>query len=120
MLAFEVEYLLWRVFAGDFGDRSSSEWPPHTGRLFSALAASFFDNGGAKRERAALEWLENQSPPCLHAGEAGHSCVTQVFVPTTILVMGRQSCGVSSPATFQLRVRPRLWFISSGRKRSRR
>ena len=43
MLAFEVEYLLGRVFSGDFRDREEPEWPPHPARLFSALDARSVD-----------------------------------------------------------------------------
>ncbi|MGE5488178.1 MAG: type I-U CRISPR-associated protein Csb2 [bacterium] len=82
MLAFEVEYLLGRSFAGDFRDRSESEWPPHPARLFSALAAAFFENGAAAREREALEWLESQGPPSIKAGAAGNPVKTTAFVPT--------------------------------------
>ena len=82
MFAFEVEYLLGRSFAGDFRDRSSSEWPPHPGRLYSALAAAYFEHGGNARERAALEWLEQQRPPHIRAGEMGAATPVQAFVPT--------------------------------------
>ena len=82
MFAFEVEYLLGRAFAGDFQDRSQSEWPPHPSRLFSALAAAYFENGTNTREKEALEWLERQSPPFVRAGSAGESETPQAFVPT--------------------------------------
>jgi len=82
MFAFEVEYLLGRSFAGDFRDRSASEWPPHPGRLYSALAAAYFENGEDAREKAALEWLERQHPPHIRAGDAGEPTLVQAFVPT--------------------------------------
>jgi CRISPR-associated protein Csb2 len=82
VFAFEVEYLLGRAFAGDFRDRSESEWPPHPARLFSALAAAYFENGAVERERAALEWLESQPPPLIRAGSAGQAVITTAFVPT--------------------------------------
>ena len=82
MFAFEVEYLLGRAFAGDFQDRSKSEWPPHPSRLFSALGAAYFENGANTREKEALEWLERQSPPSIRAGRAGESETPQAFVPT--------------------------------------
>ena len=90
MFALEVEYLMGRVFAGDFHDRSGSEWPPHPGRLFSALASAYFENGAESNERAALEWLELQSPPHLHAGEAG-----RVTAPVTAFVpINYRGCGL--------------------------
>ena len=82
MFALEVEYLLGRSFAGDFRDRSEPEWPPDPGRLFSALAASFFENGMDPAERGALEWLEKQGPPGIRAGTAGEPVKTVAFVPT--------------------------------------
>jgi len=82
MLAFEVEYLLGRSFAGDYRDRSESEWPPHPGRLFSALAAAYFEDGDNRDEKAALEWLERQTPPHLRAGTPGTSTRALAFVPT--------------------------------------
>ena len=82
MFAIEVEYLLGRAFAGDFKYRARSEWPPHPGRLFSALAAAYFENGADLREKNALEWLEGQKPPHIHAGEAGEGETPMAFVPT--------------------------------------
>ncbi len=81
MLAFEVEYLLGRVFAGDFSDRAASEWPPHPARLFSALVAAHFETGATHEGRAALEWLEQQGPPAIRAGEAGEPTCVTTFVP---------------------------------------
>jgi CRISPR-associated protein Csb2 len=82
VFAIEVEYLLGRSFAGDFKYRARSEWPPHPGRLFSALAAAYFENGANFREKTALEWLEVQKPPHIHAGEAGEGETPMGFVPT--------------------------------------
>ncbi len=82
MFAFEVEYLLGRAFAGDFRNRAESEWPPHPARLFSALAAAYFENGSDQQEREALEWLEMQAPPCIRAGSKGDAVPTVAFVPT--------------------------------------
>jgi CRISPR-associated protein Csb2 len=82
VFALEVEYLLGRVFAGDFQNRSESEWPPHPGRLFSALAAAYFENGANANEREALEWLECQRPPHIRAGLRGESQTPTAFVPT--------------------------------------
>jgi len=82
MLALEVEYLLGRSFAGNFRDRAQSEWPPHPGRLFSALAAAYFENGQDAAERAALQWIEEQPAPEIRAGEAGESVAPVAYVPT--------------------------------------
>ena len=82
MLAFEVEYLLGRVYAGDFRDRSESEWPPHASRLFSALAAAHLEGNRSSDERRALEWLERQGPPAIHAASRGKPSKVTAFVPT--------------------------------------
>jgi CRISPR-associated protein Csb2 len=82
MFALEVEYLLGRSFAGRFQDRSQSEWPPHPGRLFSALAAAYFENGEPVHEREALQWLEQQPPPSIHAGSTGMGAAPLAYVPT--------------------------------------
>jgi CRISPR-associated protein Csb2 len=82
VLAFEVEYLMGRVFAGEYGDRTRSEWPPHPARLFSALASAFFENGAKPEERRALEWLEQLPPAYIKAGEPGRPVRTTAFVPT--------------------------------------
>jgi CRISPR-associated protein Csb2 len=82
MLALEVEYLMSRVFAGTYRDRSEPEWPPHPSRLYTALAASYFESGGNENERRALEWLERQGPPLIRAGRAGEPTRTVAFVPT--------------------------------------
>src|SRR4051812_22401721 len=67
MLAIEVAFLLGRYSATDFRDRERAEWPPHPSRLFSALVAAVHEGGLSESARAALLWLENQPPPCLHA-----------------------------------------------------
>lgn len=54
------------------------EWPPHPGRLFSALVAQA-DPGSADDD--ALEWLERQAPPVVLASEARSSTMLG-FVPT--------------------------------------
>ncbi len=82
MLAFEVEYLLGRVYAGDFSDRSEPEWPPHPSRLFSALSAAHLEGNRSRKERRALEWLEQQGPPAIHAAQPGNANKVTVFVPT--------------------------------------
>src|SRR5579872_4971893 len=82
MLAFEVEYLLGRVFAGSFQDRSEPEWPPDPSRLYSALAAACYEAGGDKLDREALEWLERQGPPQIRAGRRGEPAPTMAYVPT--------------------------------------
>jgi CRISPR-associated protein Csb2 len=82
VLAFEVEYLLGRVYAGDFRDRSEPEWPPDSSRLFSALSAAHFEGDRGSNERRALEWLERQGAPAIHAAQPGNPNKVIAFVPT--------------------------------------
>jgi len=88
VFALEVEYLLRRSFAASFRDRSEAEWPPHPARLFSALAAAYFENGSVDRERRALEWLEGQPAPLMHAGVPSEGVRTEAFVPANYVKKG--------------------------------
>lgn len=71
MLALEIEYLLGRVLASARDGRDRPEWPPHPGRLFSALLATLheadLDDTERAAARAALAWLETLPPPALTA-----------------------------------------------------
>lgn len=100
MFAIEVEYLLGRSFAGSFRDQSQPEWPPHPGRLFSALAAAYFETGGSEREKRALEWLEQQPPPAIRAGEPGEGTAPQAFVPTNYVGDGPPALRGKQPRFF--------------------
>lgn len=64
MLAIEVDYLLGRAVATDYGQRDIAEWPPHPQRLFSALVDAHFSDAFPAGEKA-LKWLEALGPPAL-------------------------------------------------------
>jgi CRISPR-associated protein Csb2 len=85
MLVMEVEYLTGRAVATERHDRESPEWPPHPGRLFSALVAACHeaDLTEAEREagRQALRWLEVLDPPAIAVSTALARDVVPVFVP---------------------------------------
>src|SRR6266540_110108 len=81
MFALEVEYLTGRAVASKRHDREAAEWPPHPGRLFSALVAALKECEFGKAEREALLWLERQSPPSLSVHDATARDVVPVFVP---------------------------------------
>jgi CRISPR-associated protein Csb2 len=81
MLAIEVELLLGRYSATDYRDRDQPEWPPHPGRLFSALVAGAGQAGLGESARAALLWLEAQPPPQLSATDAAPQSAVTAFVP---------------------------------------
>jgi len=82
VLAIEVEYLLNRVYAGDFQERARPEWPPHPARLYSALVSAHFETGPSEEMRSALEWLERQPAPGIYASDADMSANVTAFVPT--------------------------------------
>ncbi len=87
MFAIEVEYLTGRAVATTRHRREEAEWPPHPGRLFSALVDAAFqsqsDDGLELPAdlRAALEWLERLDCPSLAVSEAQRRDVIQAFVP---------------------------------------
>lgn len=63
------------------------EWPPHPGRLFSALVAQAEPGS---EDDAALTWLEEQAPPVVLASAAEPS-IMNAFVPTN--AMGNERKG---------------------------
>lgn len=81
MLAIGIRYLCGVVRATHPADRKRVEWPPHPDRVFMALAAAHFETDGPPQERAALEWLEQQEPPQLYAGECQHRETVTSYVP---------------------------------------
>jgi CRISPR-associated protein Csb2 len=81
MFSLEVEYLSGRAVASQRHDREAVEWPPHPGRLFSALVAALKECDFGEDERQALLWLERQRPPALSNSDAHPRDVVPVFVP---------------------------------------
>ena len=92
MLAIGIQYLTGYAAATAAGSRSLAEWPPHPGRVFMALAATYFetrplesDPAGAKQnstdEWKALRWLEDQIPPALLVSDHDQRVVVDVYVP---------------------------------------
>ena len=80
-LVLEIEFLTGVCRAAIAPSSDMSDWPPQPDRAFSALVSAWAVRGERSEERAALEWLENQPPPAIHA--SGHSSRTApvVFVP---------------------------------------
>ena len=79
-LVLEIEYLTGECRAAQ-GPASGAEWPPQPDRVFSALVASWAMRGERSGERVALEWLEAQRPPAIHAGDYTERTAPAVFVP---------------------------------------
>lgn len=79
-LVLEIEFLTGECRAAH-SPASGPDWPPQPDRVFSALVASWATRGERSSERFALEWLEAQSPPVIHAGTHTVRTAPAVFVP---------------------------------------
>ena len=80
MIALGIRYLTGNVVAANVA--RGSEWPPHPGRVFMAMAAAYFGAGEDAQERAALEWLERQKPaPGIAASGAAARSPVETYVP---------------------------------------
>ncbi len=92
MLAIEVELLTGRYAATAHNDRGRAEWPPHPARFFSALVAALHDRDPCDpAEKAALQWLEQQSAPSLRVdapSNVGERQVKDVYVPVNDVTLG--------------------------------
>ena len=80
MTALGIRYLTGNSVAADVAEESKPEWPPHPARVYMAMVAAHFETGADPAERAALEWLEQQSPPAISASEEQPRSSVQVFV----------------------------------------
>lgn len=80
-LVLEVEFLTGACRAAKSPASEAPDWPPQPDRVFSALVCAWAVRGGRRDERQALEWLEEQPAPTVHA--SGHVARTapDVFVP---------------------------------------
>lgn len=92
MFALGLDFLTRIAVMTDAASREKAEWPPHPARVFMALVAAHYDSrplpdDGAEavaawnKERAALEWLEQQGAPEMGWPEAVHRNVVTVYVP---------------------------------------
>ena len=77
----EIEFLAGVCRATQSPASTAPDWPPQLDRVFSALVSAWAARGEQRIEREALEWLEAQPAPTIHAG--GHTARTApgVFVP---------------------------------------
>lgn len=80
-LVLEIEFLTGVCRAAREPANDAPDWPPQPDRVFSALVSAWAARGQQREERMALEWLEAQAPPAVHA--SGHAARTApvVFVP---------------------------------------
>lgn len=92
MFGLGIDFITGVAVMTDAANREKAEWPPHPARVFMALVAAHYESkplpeDGAEaaaawsRERAALEWLENQGAPHISWPEASPRDVVKVYVP---------------------------------------
>lgn len=85
MISIAIELLTGRYSATAFDDRDATEWPPHPGRLFSALVAAWGDvDEPDVAEHEALAWLETLAQPtvsCSETHQVAERAGVTVFVP---------------------------------------
>ena len=80
-LALEVEFLTEACRAAREPGSDEPDWPPQPDRVFSALVSAWAARGERPEEREALEWLEAQAPPVIHASGYTARTTPDVFVP---------------------------------------
>ena len=80
-LVLEIEFLTG-AYRGSAGPAATAaDWPPQPDRAFSALVASWGARGERPEETAALEWLERQPAPTIHASGSESRSTPDVYVP---------------------------------------
>lgn len=80
-LLLEIEFLTGAYRGTAEPASAEADWPPQPDRVFSALVAAWGARGELAAEREALEWLERQDPPAIHAAPASPRIAPTVFVP---------------------------------------
>lgn len=80
-LLLEIEFLTGAYRGTSEPASEEADWPPQPDRVFSALVAAWGARGELPDEREALEWLERQDPPAIHAAPASPRTAPTVFVP---------------------------------------
>ena len=80
-LVLEIEFLTGVCRAARSPAHEAPDWPPQPDRVFSALVCAWAVRGGGEDERRALEWLEDQPPPAVHASGHVSRTAPDVFVP---------------------------------------
>ena len=80
-LVLEIEFLTGVCRAARSPASAAPDWPPQPDRVFSALVCAWAGRGGRQDERRALEWLEEQPTPTVHASDHVARTAPDVFVP---------------------------------------
>jgi CRISPR-associated protein Csb2 len=87
LIAIGIRYLTGYAVAQDL-TRQQAEWPPHPARFFMAMVAAHYATGEDPKERAALEWLEQQTPPGIKVSDADFRYGHESYVPTNDSTQG--------------------------------
>lgn len=80
-LVLEIEFLTGVCRSAREPGDDAPDWPPQPDRVFSALVSAWAARGERSDERAALEWLEAQPTPDIHASDHSSRTTPDVFVP---------------------------------------
>ena len=80
-LVLEIEFLTGVCRATREPGEDAPDWPPQPDRVFSALVSAWAARGERPEERVALEWLETQPLPTIHASNHTSRTTPDVFVP---------------------------------------
>ena len=80
-LVFEIEFLTGVCRAAREPGSDAPDWPPQPDRVFSALVSAWAARGERSEERTALEWLEEQPAPAIHASDHTSRTTPDVYVP---------------------------------------
>ena len=81
-LVLEIEFLTGVCRASREQSDEVPDWPPQPDRVFSALVSAWAARGECPEERVALEWLEVQPSPTIHASDHTSRTAPMVYVPT--------------------------------------
>ena len=81
MTALGIRYLTGSSVATNLAMPRTPEFPPHFGRVFMAMAATYFETRGNEEEREALEWLEAAGAPSINASEGNARSFVETYVP---------------------------------------
>jgi CRISPR-associated protein Csb2 len=93
-----LDFLTGRCVAANVANRDQSEWPPHPGRVFMAMAAACFERGEDQAEVAALKWLESiEDPPQIFASESTTRSLVKYYVPVNDKLTASKSLLQSTP-----------------------
>jgi len=110
------EYLTGYSVATYPTNRKRTEWPPHPGRVFLAMAAAYFETGEDPAEGDALRWLETLDKPNLYlplGDQVFERSIVKVYVPVNDVPIGDKpgilQCVPGWPRSKKERFFPRIW-----------